>query len=78
MRYFAVICKRGHCGRKQYVPIEFAIEAQTAIEAMDKAKSMPGVKHSQPVLSCREITPCEYNRMRRVSAYHRLEYKYER
>ena len=73
MRYFAVVCKRGHCGRKQYMPIEFAIEANTLIEAMDKAKAMPGVKHSQPILSCREITLSDYNKMRRVSAYRRLE-----
>lgn len=75
MRYFAVICKRGHCGRKQYVPIEFAIEARTAIEAMDKAKAMPGVKHSQPILSCKEISHSEYNNLRCISAYHRLERK---
>lgn len=73
MRFYSVVCKRGHCGRKQYVPIKFAIAAQNAIEAMDKAKEMPAVKHGQSIISCLEISFHDYCNMRRVSAYHRSE-----
>lgn len=73
MRFYRVTCKRGHCGKKRYLPIDFAIEADNAIDAMDKAKAMPGVKHSQMILRCVEISQSEYTRMRRVSAYKRLE-----
>ena len=71
MRYFSVQCKHGHHGRGRYVPIIFAIEAANAIEAMDKAKAMPGVKHSSPIISCYEITQTEYIRYRQISAYER-------
>jgi len=74
MRYYSVTCKQGHHGRKRYQPIMFAIEAENAIDAIDMAKAMPGVKHSQSVLQCREISHSEYKQMRRVSAYKRLEY----
>lgn len=77
MRYFSVTCKQGHHGRGQYQPIIFAIKANNAIEAMDLAKAMPSVKHSQAILGCHEITLDEYNSMRRISAYQRLERKHE-
>ena len=73
LRYFLVECKQGHHGKGRYQPIFFAIAAQNAIKAMDFAKMMPSVKHSQPILSCREISHSEYMRYRRISAYERRE-----
>ncbi len=73
MRYFRVTCKHGHCGRGKYRPISFAFMAANAIEAMDRAKAMPGVKHSAPILSCKEIPYAEYIEYRKVSAYKRSE-----
>lgn len=72
MRYFTVTCKRGHCGKKQYFPITFAIAAETLFDACNIAKSMPGVKHSQPVLRCEEITFEDYTEFCSVSAYDRI------
>lgn len=73
MRYFLVTCKQGHRGNRRYQPITFAFEACNAIEAMDKAKAMPSVKHDSLIISCREIGASEYCRIRRVSAYKRVE-----
>lgn len=64
---------RGHCGKYKYIPITFGISANNALEAMDKAKAMPGVKHDRPVLSLNEITVQEYFSMRQTSAYERAE-----
>ena len=72
MRYFLVICKRGHCGRGNFIEIGFAIKARHLIEAMDKAKKMPAVKHSQGIIQAKEITLTEYQEYRTVSAYKRL------
>ena len=73
MRYFLVECMQGHFGNKRYQPIVFAIAADNAVHAMDLAKQMPGVKHSRPVLSCRETTLDVYQEYRQVSAYKRRE-----
>ena len=73
MKYYRVTCKQGHHGSKRYVPITFAFLAQNAIVAMDLAKHMPGVKHDQPVLDCREISYAEYLEFRKISAYQRVE-----
>lgn len=71
VRYFSVTCKHGHRGAKKYDPITFAIIAQNAIEASDLAKQMPGVKHDQPVLACKEISSSDYFEMLKHSAYER-------
>jgi len=73
MRYFCVTCKQGHHGDRRYQPISFAFEATNAVEAMDKAKAMPSVKHDSPIIACREISLSEYINMRRLSAYRRVE-----
>ena len=73
MRYFCVTCKQGHHGNGRHQPITFAFEANNAIEAMDKAKAMPGVKHDCPIISCSEISISEYMRMRKYSAYKKVE-----
>lgn len=73
MRYFAVTCQHGHHGNGRYVPITFVFKAVDAIDAMDRAKAMPGVKHHRPVMNCREITEQEYRQRFVYSAYKRLE-----
>ena len=72
MKYYAVTCKRGHCGVKQYFPITFAIEAESLLAAYDIAKMMPGIKHrGNAILKCEEITHEEYVELRQISAYER-------
>lgn len=73
MRYFAVTCAHGHHGNGRFVPITFVFESENMIDAMDRAKAMPGVKHHRPVIACREITESEYNRLMQSSAYKRME-----
>ena len=71
MKFFAVTCKHGHHGAKRFEPITFAIVANDMIDACDKARQMPGVKHDQPVLACEEISRMKYYEMRQRSAYER-------
>lgn len=75
MRYFAVTCKHGHHGARNFCPITFGIAAETAIDACAHAQSMPGVKHDQIVINCTEITLEEYNEMRKQSAYERSMFR---
>lgn len=44
--YYKVICKCGHVGRKNYVPIQFAIIAENGKEAAKIARQLPRVKHN--------------------------------
>lgn len=74
-KYFSVTCKHGHHGAKQYEPITFAICAESLLEACDKARQMPGVKHDQTVLACKEISIGMYLEMRQQSAYERSNFK---
>lgn len=76
MKFYAVTCKHGHCGRKRYHPITFAIAANNTIEACDKAKAMPGVKHGQTVLKCKEISFPAYAELHKQSAYERSKIKW--
>lgn len=43
--YYLVTTMCGHVGKKHYIPINFAIEAITPMEAMEKARRIPRVKH---------------------------------
>ena len=75
MKYYAVTCKHGHHGAKQYYPITFAVAAPSVLEACDYAKTMPGVKHDQTVIGCRELSFEEYLALRQKSAYERAGVK---
>lgn len=74
MRYFRVTCKHGHFGYGRYQPISFAFPAKDAVAAIDMAKAMPGIKHSDNsvILACKEISYAEYLNDRKVSAYNRM------
>ena len=72
MKYFMVVCHRGHCGTGHSTEIKFAFIASNAIEAMDKARKMPSVKHTRLAMIVKEITATEYNEYRQISAYDRF------
>ena len=72
MKYFMVVCHRGHCGTGHSTEIKFAFIANNAIEAMDKARQMPSVKHTRLAILTKEITEAEYKQYREVSAYRRF------
>lgn len=71
MKYYLITCMRGHCGRGRYTEITFAMMARNLIEAQDKARKMPSVKHTRGILAGREITEEEYYERRQISAYDR-------
>lgn len=69
MKYFMVMCHRGHCGCGHSTEIKFAIAAKTLLDACDIARRKPSVKHTRMVIYGKEITEVEYNEYRKVSAY---------
>lgn len=72
MKYFMVICHRGHCGTGHSTEIKFVFIADNAIEAMDKARKMPSVKHTRLAMMVKEITNIEYTEFRQISAYEKF------
>lgn len=79
MRYYKVSCPRGHFGKGRAGDITFAFMADNALAAMDKARRMPGVKHTAMVYKTTEITANEYYEFRKVSAYnHENQTKFKR
>lgn len=74
MRYWMVVCSRGHCGVKHETGIKYAIAATNLIHAFNIAKNMPSVKHSRMPMFGHEITEEEFTEYRQVSAYERYEW----
>ena len=71
MNYYEIKCKLGHSGSGNYREISFTIAANGISEAMDKAKSMPGVKHNanDVILGINKISRKQYIQNREISAY---------
>lgn len=69
MKFYMVMCHRGHCGVGHSTEIKFAIAANNLLEACDKAKRMPSVKHTRMAIYGKEITEDEYKEYRAISAY---------
>jgi len=78
MKFYMVMCHRGHCGTGHSTEIKFAIRAKNLIEAIDKAKRMPSVKHTRMAIYGKEITEQEYNEYRQISAYKRFDQQKQR
>lgn len=72
MKYFMVMCHRGHCGCGHSTEIKFAIHANNLLEACDIARRMPSVKHTRMAIYGKEITELEYKEYRQISAYKRF------
>lgn len=70
-KYFSVTAKCGHVGRRQFIPIEFGISADTAKAAAKICRLLPRVKHDQKdaILAVREIDSREYASIRRRNDY---------
>jgi hypothetical protein len=66
-----VMCYRGHCGTGHSTEIKFAIAANNLLEACDKAKRMPSVKHTRMIMAGKEISEQEYIEYREINAYQR-------
>lgn len=72
MKFYMITCHRGHCGCGHSTEIKFAIAARNLLEACDKARRMPSVKHTRLAIFGKEITEQEYKEYRKVSAYQRF------
>lgn len=72
MKFYMIMCHRGHCGVGHSTEIKFAIAANNLLEACDKARRMPSVKHTRMVIYGKEITEQEYTEYRQISAYARF------
>lgn len=64
-KYYKVVCRCGHVGRKKYVPIAFAIRAMSKGMAMEIAINKSRVKHHSlnDVISVIEIDYDEYKEL---------------
>jgi len=61
-KYFMVIAKCGHVGKKNYIPIKFAVVAESGKEAAKKARGYSRVKHNHKdaILDVKEISYEEF------------------
>ena len=71
MKFYMIMCHRGHCGNGHSTEIKFAIAAHNLLEACDKARKMPSVKHTRMVVYGKEISEQDYNEYKKISAYER-------
>lgn len=62
LNYYKVVAKCGHVGRSNYIPIAFAVAAETGKEASKKVRCFPRVKHAHKdaILRCDKISYEEY------------------
>jgi len=69
-KYFKVVAKCGHVGRKHYVPIAFAVEAESGKEAAKLTRFFPRVKHDHKdaILDCKEISYEEYLELNTINS----------
>lgn len=65
MKYYKVVCKCGHVGRRNYIPIEFAIVAENGREASKIARLRPRVKHhhKDAILFVEKVSYEEYKNL---------------
>ena len=68
-KYFMVIAKCGHVGRKNYIPVKFAVAAESGKEAAKKVRQFPRVKHNHKdaILDVRYITLEEFLEIKEIN-----------
>ena len=64
-RYFKVTAKCGHVGKGNYVPVAFAVRAESRSDASQKVLTFPRVKKqlSDAIISCEEIDKSSYKEL---------------
>jgi len=67
--YYEVIAKCGHVGKKHYVPVKFAVVAESGKEAAKKVRQFPRVKHDHKdaILDVRCITLEEFLEIKEIN-----------
>ena len=70
IKYFKVIAKCGHVGKGNYVPVAFAVKAESKSEASQKVMGYHRVKKhlSDAIISCEEIDKKSYKELVRVNS----------
>ena len=81
-KYFMVIAKCGHVGRQNYIPIKFAVVAESRKEAAQVVRCFGRVKHDHKdaILDVKEIDYIEYCEIKKSNdedPYLRCHSKYE-
>lgn len=68
-KYFKVICKCGHVGKKYFIRISFPVVAMTKKEAAEIARYIPRVKHNHKdaIIDCIEISYSEYIELKAIN-----------
>ena len=68
-KYFKVTAKCGHVGKNNYVPINFAVKAETASGASQIAKRFPRVKKQlwDSIIACVQISKKEYKKLLQIN-----------
>ena len=68
-KYYKVVAKCGHVGKKHYVPVAFAIAAESGKEAAKIARLIPRVKHdhNDAILDCKEFSYEEYVELNEIN-----------
>jgi len=67
--YYCVTAKCGHVGRKNYIPIAFAVMSTSAKDASRAVRQYPRVKHHhrQAILSCKQISYNTYQKLLQIN-----------
>ena len=80
--FYEVIAKCGHVGRNKYVPIKFAVEAESGKDAAAMVRRFPRVKHhhKDAILSVAKIDYTRYLEINAINGnnpYLKCKSKYE-
>lgn len=67
--YFMVIAKCGHVGKRNYIPIKFAVHATDAKDAAKITRDFPRVKrnHKDAILKVEKISYEEYLEIKKIN-----------
>ena len=70
IKYFKVVAKCGHVGKRKYIPVAFAIKAESKSEASQKVKTYPRVKKqlTDSIISCEEINKKSYKELKLINS----------
>ena len=69
MNYYLVTAKCGHVGKTHYIPIKFAVMAESGEEAARIARRIPRVKHhhKDAIIGCQKVSKEEFDEQNRIN-----------
>lgn len=69
LNYYKVVAKCGHVGKCNYIPIAFAVIAESGKEVSKKVREFPRVKHNHKdaILRCDKISYEEYVELKEIN-----------